>query len=180
MKIIDLNGKEKECEKAYPDPDWPGYMRVEYKNPRRSYHVWYPIEEFKKNNPNLEGLVKDAYIPPPEITGIVSSSTDITLTDKTQSWVINTYAGFPVWISKGQGEGQVRTVLSNTYDTLVIDKKWDTKLNKFSQYVLSRNIHEQMRATGNISAQEIQHQYKLKAKKINQDRKKTQKLIEAA
>lgn len=178
MKIIDLNGKEKECEKAYPDPAWPGYMRVEYKNPRRSYHVWYPIEEFKKNNPNLGELVKDVPMPPPEITGIASSSTDITLTDKTQSWAINTYTGFPVWISKGKGEGQVRIVLSNTKDTLVIDQKWDTKLNKFSQYVLSRNIHEQMPTIGNKSQQEIQHEYELKAKKINRDRKKAQKLVE--
>lgn len=177
MIITDINGKQRECFKAYPDKDHPGFIKVEYKNERRSYNEWYPVDEFLAKNPNFDPT-KEIKHEAPEIAGIVTSSTDITLTDKTQNWAENTYAGFPVWISRGKGEGQVRNVISNTKDTLVIDKKWDTKLNKFSQYVLSRNIHEQMPVTGNISPQELQHEYELRAKKIDRDRKKAQRLVE--
>lgn len=178
MIITDINGKERECVKAYPDKDYPGFIKVEYKNERRSYNEWYPVDEFLAKNPDFVTSGKEIKHEAPEITGVVTSSTDTTLTDKTQNWAENTYAGFPVWISRGKGEGQVRNVVSNTKDTLVIDKGWDTKLNKFSEYVLSRNIHEQMPATGNISAQEVQHEYELKAKKMDKDRKKAQKLVE--
>lgn len=178
MVITDINGKKRECVKAYQDKDYPGFIKVEYKNERRSYNEWYPVNEFLAKNPDFNNPTKEIKHEAPEITGVVTSATDIALTDKTQNWAKNTYAGFPVWISRGKGEGQVRNVLSNTKDTLVIDKQWDTKLNKFSQYVLSRNIHEDMKATGNISPQELQHEYELKAKKMDRDRKKVQKLIE--
>ncbi len=178
MVITDINGKERECVKAYPDKDYPGYIKVEFKNERRSYNEWYPVDEFLAKNPEFSDSTKEIKHEAPEIAGVVTSATDITLTDKTQNWAKNTYAGFPVWISRGKGESQVRNVVSNTKDTLVIDRAWKTKLNKFSQYVLSRNIHEQMPVTGNTSHQEVQHEYELKAKKMDQDRKKAQKLIE--
>lgn len=178
MVITDINGKQRECVKAYPDKDYPGFIKVEYKNARRSYNEWYPVDEFLAKNPDFDPTGKEIKHEAPETTGVVTSATNITLTDKTQDWVENSYAGFPVWISRGQGEGQVRNIISNTKDTLVIDKQWDIKLNKFSEYVLSRNIHEQMPAMGNISQPEIQHQYELKAKKMDRDRKKAQKLVE--
>lgn len=178
MVITDINGKQRDCVKAYPDKDYPGFIKIEYKNERRSYNEWYPVDEFLAKNPDFNDSTKEIKPQAPEIAGIVSSATDITLTDKTQKWAKNTYAGFPVWISRGKGEGQVRNVISNTKDTLVIDKKWGAKLNKFSQYVLSRNIHEQMPATGNISPQELQHEYELTAKKMERDRRKAQKLID--
>lgn len=176
MIITDINGKQRECVKAYPDKDYPGFIKVEYKNERRSYNEWYPVDEFLTKNPNFDPT-KEIRHEVPEIAGLVTSSTDITLTDKTQNWAKNIYIGFPVWISKGKGEGQVRSVVSNTKDTLVVDREWEVKLNKFSQYVLSHNIHEQMPAAGNISAQELQHEYELKIKKIEWDRKKAQKLV---
>jgi len=178
MFITDINGNQRKCIKAYPDKDYPGYIKVEYKNERRSYHEWYPIEEFLAKNPDFNNSTTEIKHEAPEIAGVVTSATVITLTDKTQNWQSNAYAGFPVWISRGSGEGQVRNVLSNTKDTLVIDKAWKTKLNKFSQYVLSRNIHEHMPITGNESSQELQYEYELKAKKINREIKKAQKLVE--
>lgn len=142
MKIIDINGYERDCVKAFPDKDYPGYMRVEFKTEVRSHHVWYPIPDFIKNNPKLANLASGATVAAEDIVGVVSGSTDKELTDKKQKWQINDYAGFPIWISRGTGEGQVRTVTSNTSNTVVIDLPWDTKPNKTSQYVISRNIHE--------------------------------------
>lgn len=178
MVITDINGKQRKCVKAYPDKDYPGYIKVEYKNERRSYNEWYPVNEFLAKNPDFNDPTKEIKHEAPEITGVVTSATSITLTDKTQNWQSNAYVEFPVWICRGKGEGQVRNVASNTKDTLIIDKQWEDKPNKFSEYVLSRNIHEQMPAAGNISAQAVQHEYELKAKKIDRDRKKAQKLVE--
>ena len=30
MKIIDINGEERDCVKVYPDPKFAGYMKVEF------------------------------------------------------------------------------------------------------------------------------------------------------
>lgn len=179
MIITDINGIQRECIKAYLDKDYPGFIKVEYRNERRhrNYNEWYPIDEFLAKNQNFSGS-EEIKPEAPEITGQVSSATNITLTDKTQDWQPNSYAGFPVWIARGKGEGQVRNVLSNTKDTLVIDKAWDIKLNKFSQYVLSRNIHAEMPIMGNVSEEESRHEYELKAKKIERDRKRDRKKIE--
>src|SRR3990167_5931408 len=103
MKIIDINGNKRDCTKAYPDPDYPGYMRVEFETEVRRHHVWYPIEDFVKNNPQLESLTKNAPTVSEDIVGVVSSSSADSLTDKKQVWKENAYTGFPVWISRGAG-----------------------------------------------------------------------------
>ncbi len=181
MRITDINGNQRECVAAYPDRDYPGYIKVEYKNPRRSYNEWYPIGDFMDKNPGFS--FKDERLPheaPPEVSSFPSSSTKSTLTDKTQHWQTNEYAGFRLWISRGQGEGQVRNIRSNTKDTVVIDTAWETKPNKFSQYILSHNIHEEMPAQGNTNYAEIQYKYEQEAKKMKKERKKAQKLISIA
>ncbi len=165
MFIIDINGTKRECIAAYPDKDYPGFVKVDFKNQFRSYSEWYPIDEFNTRNPDLASLTASVKDVAPEITGIVSASIGTTLTDKTQTWQKNSYAGFPVWISRGKGEGQVRTVLSNTRNAIVIDKPWNIRPNRFSQYVLSRNIHGEKKAVGNILPQELLHKDELKAKK---------------
>lgn len=142
MKIVDVNKTERDCVSAYPDKDYPGYMRVEFKTEVRSHHIWYPIAEFIKNNPSLEKLTKNAPAVTAETVGVVTSSTENSLTDSKQKWTKNAYLDFPVWISRGSGEGQIRTVISNTGNTIKIDKVWDTLPNKSSQYVLSYNIHD--------------------------------------
>lgn len=172
MIIIDINGNQRECVAAYPDKNYPGYVKVDYKTKFRSYTEWHPIEEFKMRNPDLSSLTDSVKHIANAVSGIVSSSTSIALTDKTQKWQKNNYAGFPVWISRGKGEGQVRTVLSNTHNTIVVNKAWDMKPNKFSQYVLSRDIREDVTPVGNVLPQEEIHKLTLKAKKMDRDRKK--------
>lgn len=146
MKIIDINGKERECEDAYLDKSWPGYVTVKFISKNRkgySHTEWYPIDKFILNNPNLEYIVKGKIAtnnPQEEIAGEVSASGKNTLRDVTASWAKNAYAGFQVWIARGKGEGQVRTILSNTEKTLKTDKDWDTKPDKTSQYAIVREV----------------------------------------
>lgn len=142
MTIIDVNGNERTCVKAFPDKNYPGYMRIEFKGAIRSHHEWYPIDEFSKNNPKLAYLTNSAPVVTEEVVGVVSSSTPTSITDKKRSWKENAYKGFPIWISRGLGEGQIRTVISNSHNTIHIDETWETKPNKTSQYVLSHNIHD--------------------------------------
>ena len=175
MVIFDINGNQRNCAKAYPDPNYPGYVKVEFVTPRRSYNEWYPIDEFNIRNPNLSSLTTSVVHVAPDLSGVVSTSTTTTITDKTQKWQTNSYAGFPVWISRGKGEGQVRTVLSNTKNTIIVDHDWEIRPNRFSQYVLSHNIHGEKKAVGNILTQEEIHKLELKAKKMDRDKEKEQK-----
>ena len=147
MKIVDINGTKREVKKAYPDPDYPGFMRIEFKR----HHEWYSIQEFLQFNPDLEDLTASAPKVPEDIVGIVSSAGKDYLRDIDQNLKENAYLGFFVWISRGKGEGQKRTVTKNTHNKITVDKPWDDKPNKTSQYVLSHNVQE-VHAMGNISA----------------------------
>lgn len=141
MQIIDINGNKRECESVTPDPDFPGYLKVAFKNERRSYFEWYSINEFATKNPELASTIIKTPPPQAEDLGRVSKSTNTTLTDITKSWKKDIFAGLPVWISRGTGEGQVRTVKSNTKNKVFVDKNWDTLPDKTSQYLISPNVH---------------------------------------
>lgn len=174
MQVVDINGATRECISAYPDKQWPGYIRVEFANKKRKHTEWYPSDDFKKNNPNL-GLINDAvpYIAK-EISGIVTRVGENTLTDNTQSWEENEYVGFPLWISRGKGEGQVRTVILNTKKTLTLDKSWDILPNTFSQYVLSHNVNPLAHPLGNTTYEQDQHSLEKKAKAMDRKVKRAQ------
>lgn len=144
MQIIDINGMKREAKSVTPDPSYPGFMKVEF----RRHHEWYSIAEFLQFNPTLSHLTAAAKPQSPDVVSAVTSSTKTTLTDSSQNWNENIYTGFFVWISRGKGEGQKRTVLSNTKNKLTIDTLWDILPNKTSQYVISYNIHE-VKAFGN-------------------------------
>jgi len=141
MEIIDINGNKRECHSVATDKDYPGYVKIAFKNAQRSYFEWYTIDEFKAKNPNHPLFIGKTAKPVYEDLGRVSSSTEFTITDKTKSWPKNVFANVPVWISRGKGEGQVKTVKSNGKNTIVIDKAWMTLPDKTSQYVVSPNVH---------------------------------------
>ncbi len=144
MKIIDVNGNERECVSATPDKGFPGYMKIEFKSKiRKDYHhsEWYPVNEFVKNNPKLAHLAKGAPKPPKEDLGVVTSASKTSLTDKKKKWKTNNFAGYPLWISRGKGEAQTRKIISNTKNTLTINQPWKVIPDKTSQYVISFNVH---------------------------------------
>jgi len=144
MKIIDINGEERDCVKVYPDPKFAGYMKVEFASKNRvgyTHSEWYPVSDFIKNNPTLKNLTTKAKKVINDDLGVVTSAKKDSLTDKSKKWNKDEYTGFPLWISRGKGEGQTRTVVNNTKNTLIINKPWKEVPNSTSQYVLSHNVH---------------------------------------
>lgn len=144
MKLVDINGMERECISVSIDKGYPGYMVIVFASPRApdgKRNEWYKIEDFVKNNPTLAHLSQHKLVGLHEDLGVVTLATELTLTDKTKKWKKNEFAHYPVWISRGPGEGQTRTIQSNSSNTLIIDTEWDNIPNKASQYVISYNVH---------------------------------------
>ena len=165
MKIKDINGSEREAQKVFMDPDYPGYVRLEF----RRHHEWMTIKEFMHFNPDMGEIVRGAYQPPEDLTGEVSKATNNSLTDTSQNFKLNEYMGFHIWISRGIGEGQVRSVIKNDENTITIDKPWEAKPAEGSQYVLAQEIDENMKAMGNTLP--LEDMKKLEEKAIKMDLK---------
>lgn len=152
MKIIDINNQERNCDKVYLDPHWPGYVTVLFVSKNRpgyKHTEWMPQVQFFQNNPELKGKVSADFSPdplPPQIAGVVTSTGANSLSDNTKKWKTNLYASYFCWISRGKGEGQVRVILKNTAQKLTLDKPWETKPNKTSQYAI---VHHKPQATNN-------------------------------
>lgn len=145
MQIIDINGETRECQEISPDQSFPGYMKVLYVSKNRKDHTyseWYAVSDFIAHNPTLSHLADTAPKPFSEDLGTVSSATPITLKDTTKKWEENLFKNYPVWISRGKGEGQIRNILANTKNTLTIDSPWEITPNKTSQYLISHNVHD--------------------------------------
>lgn len=69
--------------------------------------------------------------------GAATGATANTLTDATQNWPINGWAGQLVTIIGGTGVGQTRTIVSNTNTELTIDTFWGTIPDTTSAFALS-------------------------------------------
>lgn len=138
MQIIDINGTERNCQKATPDPTYPGYMRIEFK----SHHEWFTIKEFLSANPTLAYLTTGATTPPDDDLGVVTSATTASLEDSQKKWRVDDYLGFTVWISRGLGESQTRHITKNSHNTLYIDQPWEIVPDQSSQYVLTHEVHD--------------------------------------
>jgi len=149
---MDVNGVSRECVKIALDSKFLGYVKVDFESKNRKgfvYSEWYPKADFIKNNPNLAKLVKVSSKQPKDDLGRVSLASLTTLTDKSKKWKRDEFVGSPLWISRGRGEGQTRTIVSNSEDTLIIDKAWKSVPNNTSQYVISYNVHDPQ-VLGNI------------------------------
>jgi hypothetical protein len=53
-----------------------------------------------------------------------SSGGNTTITKTGAAWTVNDYALMYVWVYSGTGSGQIRQILSNTADTLTVDRAW--------------------------------------------------------
>ncbi len=148
MKIIDINGNNRDCSSVIPDFDWPGYVKAEIVDRSGIHSEWYTIDDFIKFNPSLKNLIKGAPKKKGEDLGVVTESKNNTLTDKKKIWGKDIFAGTPIWIARGRGEGQIRKVISNNKNTVVVDKIWDVLPDKTSQYLISPNAHSS-KAVGN-------------------------------
>jgi len=144
MQVIDINGNHRECEQIFIDPKYPGFVTVEFKSKRRpeSHFEWYSIDDFNKKNPDLSKKIGSPTPPPKSDLGVVTHSGEFYLEDVSKDWQDNIFVGFMVWISRGTGEGQVRTIKSNTKNTLTIDSSWNPMPDQKSQYLISYDIHD--------------------------------------
>ena len=165
MKIIDINGTERNAKEVFPDPDYPGYMRVQF----RRHHEWYTYQEFVQFNPKLKHLVKKAPKVADDVVSVATSAGKDFIRDSSQKWKPNAYMGMFIWISRGPGEGQKRTVVKNTHNKATVDKPWDVKPGKTSQYVISYNIQE-VKAMGNTMPVEDMKDLERKAVEIDRKR----------
>ena len=173
MQIIDINGTERNCLSVALDPSYPGYMKIEFRN----HHEWLTIKEFVDLNPKLASLTTGAPKLPEEDLGVVTSSTEDTIKDSKKNWEVNVYTGFTLWISRGKGETQTRVVTKNSNNTLYIDKPWEIKPNKTSQYVLTQNIIHDSVIHGNSLPAIDQAKFERLAKKMDTVHKKAKKAL---
>jgi DNA-binding beta-propeller fold protein YncE len=78
------------------------------------------------------GIFVDNYV---RASGTSTGGNGITtLRDTTQSFTVNLFANFLVVITGGTGQGQVRTIASNTATQLTVSPTWNTTPNNTSTY----------------------------------------------
>lgn len=70
-----------------------------------------------------------------EVYSIATAGGATTLTDNTQTWAVNEHAGKQLYITAGLGATQVRTIVSNTADTLTV-AAWGVIPNNTSEYTI--------------------------------------------
>ena len=166
MQIIDLNSRTRECLRVFLDPAWPGYASVEFQSkadPEKTRIEWMPLADFALKNPTLTALFDGHSTTAAEDTsGIVTTTGADTLVDKNASWTPNIYAGYFLWISRGPGDGTTRTILKNTKTILYVDKPWDTKPTRDSQYVVVQQLPENTAPSGNVLPSTRTHKVKQK------------------
>ena len=73
---------------------------------------------------------------PLESSGKATSATATTLTVSGATWTVNEYENFSVYIYAGTGKGQIRSIVSNTADTLTV-ATWTTTPDATSKFVVS-------------------------------------------
>lgn len=71
-----------------------------------------------------------------EVNGTATAATGTTVSDTTQSWTVNEFAGLKVTIVEGTGIGQSRRIASNTSDTLTVTSAFLTTPDDTSVYAI--------------------------------------------
>ena len=94
-------------------------------------------------------------------TGTATAGAASTLTDTAKAWTVNQWANSQVRIAAGTGEGQIRTVASNTATVLTVSAAWGTSPDATSVYVLSGNDDHIYLAGNNASV--TMYRYSLSA-----------------
>lgn len=154
MQIIDLNNRPRQCSRVFLDPSWPGFVSVEFKrkiDPTQTRIEWMPLSDFALKNPSLKDLFNGkSTAPAPDTAGVVTTAGKDTLVDSQALWSLNAYAGYYLWISRGPGDGTTRTILKNTSTILYLDKPWDKKPTKDSQYAIVAHLPTNHEPSGQI------------------------------
>lgn len=75
----------------------------------------------------------------PFVTGTATGGGASTLTNSAKTWTSNQWSNAQVRILSGTGAGQIRTISSNTGDTLTVSAPWTTPPDASSVYVIEGN-----------------------------------------
>lgn len=165
MKIIDINGSEREAKSVAPDPQYPGYIKIEF----RRHHEWYTLKEFLQFNPKLKKLTLGAKEPPKDVVGIVTKGGPNFIIDDKAELVPQAHLGMEIWLSRGKGEGQQRIVVKNTKTRITVDQPFDPIPDSSSQFVISQTIKD-VPAMGNTLPQDDMRKLEKRALKIDRER----------
>lgn len=71
------------------------------------------------------------------VLSTVTGATDTTVIDTTQSWPTDFHKGDSIAIVNGPGMGQIRTIVSNTLNSLIISPAWDEIPTATSKYSIN-------------------------------------------
>jgi len=72
-------------------------------------------------------------------TGTATAGTSNTLTNSAKSWTINQWSNSQVRITAGTGQGQIRSVASNSGNALTVSANWTINPDATSQYSIEGN-----------------------------------------
>lgn len=81
----------------------------------------------------------DTAVPVTFASGTATAGGAATLTHSGKTWTANQWANMQVRITSGAGAGQIRTIASNTSDTLTVSAAWTTQPDATSAYVIEGN-----------------------------------------
>lgn len=95
---------------------------------------WYGTRYFLTCNDN--GTASKLYINGDRGVATASGSSTAVLHDNGRTWTVDRWAGARVWIHDGTGDGQVRTISSNTADTLTPSEAFDVAPDGTSKYII--------------------------------------------
>lgn len=71
-------------------------------------------------------LTKNIYWNREVDTQLATAGAASSITKTGAAWVVNAYANMYVWVYSGTGSEQIRKIVSNTTDTLTVDRAWTT------------------------------------------------------
>lgn len=96
----------------------------------------------------------------PDVDSTATAGGAATLTDATQTWVVNEWQTNQVYIYAGTGSGQARTVQSNTADTLTVSTPWAVVPDATSQYqigglIVNAHIGQKIHLIGGTGDEQV-------------------------
>jgi hypothetical protein len=72
-------------------------------------------------------------------SGTATAGASTTLTNSAKTWATNQWANYQIRITGGTGQGQIRTIASNTGTAITVSAAWTTNPDATSVYVIEGN-----------------------------------------